>query len=226
MASSFTPNLRLTKQGTGENDTTWGAILNTVLSLVDDAITGTVIVTASADSVELTTANGAVDESRKSMIRVIGTPTSNITVFVPQLTKLYAIDASLGGSNTVTFDTSIGGGGVEYKGSKAGWILCDGTDVKDLDSDQFTSASVENLTFLNLRGTNSSITNVHAVSVSINRAHTASASIGRAEILNMRGWGAWQGIGAPTATTVSSDVTITSQLFPPLICLKRLVLCL
>ena len=41
MASTYTTNLRLTKQGDGENPNSWGAILNDgVISLVDDAIAG------------------------------------------------------------------------------------------------------------------------------------------------------------------------------------------
>ena len=39
MASTYTSNIRLTKQGDGDNPNTWGTVLNDqVISLVDDAI--------------------------------------------------------------------------------------------------------------------------------------------------------------------------------------------
>ena len=41
MASTYTTNLRLTKQGDGDNPNSWGEVLNQqVISLVDDAIAG------------------------------------------------------------------------------------------------------------------------------------------------------------------------------------------
>ena len=41
MASTYTTNLRLTKQGDGENPNSWGQILNDgVISLADEAIAG------------------------------------------------------------------------------------------------------------------------------------------------------------------------------------------
>ena len=36
MASTYTTNLRLTKQGDGDNPNTWGEVLNNVISLVDN----------------------------------------------------------------------------------------------------------------------------------------------------------------------------------------------
>ena len=38
MASTYTTNLRLTKQGDGDNPNTWGEVLNNVISLVDQAV--------------------------------------------------------------------------------------------------------------------------------------------------------------------------------------------
>ena len=55
MASTYTTNIRLTKQGDGDNPNTWGQVLNDgVISLVDDAIAGyTTVSLGSAATVTL-----------------------------------------------------------------------------------------------------------------------------------------------------------------------------
>ena len=56
MASTYTTNLRLTKQGDGDNPNSWGQILNDgVISLADEAIAGyTTVSIGSAATVNLT----------------------------------------------------------------------------------------------------------------------------------------------------------------------------
>jgi len=95
MASTYSSNIRLTKQGDGDNPNTWGEILNGVLSLVDQAITGyTTISVGSAASVVLTNNDGSPDEARSATMEfkgsVGGTHTS-IFVLIPATPKTYAI---------------------------------------------------------------------------------------------------------------------------------------
>ena len=95
MASTYSSNIRLTKQGDGDNPNTWGEILNGVLSLVDQAITGyTTISVGSAASVILTNNDGSPDEARSATMEfkgsVGGTHTS-IFVLIPATPKTYAI---------------------------------------------------------------------------------------------------------------------------------------
>ena len=75
MASTYTTNLRLTKQADGENPNSWGAILNDgVISLVDDAIAGyTTVSLGSAATVTLTNVQGGGDQSRSAIIEFKGT---------------------------------------------------------------------------------------------------------------------------------------------------------
>jgi len=56
MASTYTTNLRLTKQGDGDNPNSWGQVLNDgVISLADEAIAGyTTVSIGSAATVNLT----------------------------------------------------------------------------------------------------------------------------------------------------------------------------
>ena len=95
MASTYSSNIRLTKQGDGDNPNTWGEILNGVLSLVDQAITGyTTISVGSAASVVLTNNDGSPDEARSATMEfkgsVGGTHTS-IFVLIPATPKTYSI---------------------------------------------------------------------------------------------------------------------------------------
>ena len=95
MASTYSSNIRLTKQGDGDNPNTWGEVLNGVLSLVDQAITGyTTISVGSAASVVLTNNDGSPDEARSATMEfkgsVGGTHTS-IFVLIPATPKTYSI---------------------------------------------------------------------------------------------------------------------------------------
>ena len=68
MASTYTTNIRLTKQGDGDNANTWGEILNNVLSLVDQAVGSyTTISVGATSSVALTEIQGSADQSRSAM---------------------------------------------------------------------------------------------------------------------------------------------------------------
>ena len=59
MASTYTTNIRLTKQGDGDNANTWGEILNNVISLVDQAVGTYTTITVGATS----TTSGSVVSS-------------------------------------------------------------------------------------------------------------------------------------------------------------------
>ena len=55
MASTYTTNLRLTKQADGENPNSWGQILNDgVISLADQAIAGLATITMASASTAVT----------------------------------------------------------------------------------------------------------------------------------------------------------------------------
>jgi hypothetical protein len=133
MPSTYTTNLRLTKQGNGENANTWGDIQNVQHDLIDEAISGvhTVNCTTGTDAI-LATSNGATDQARKAVLVLSGTPINNINVIIPAVTKTYDIDASgLLGAFTVTIKTS-GGSGVAIAAGEVSRVYCDGTNTKQL----------------------------------------------------------------------------------------------
>jgi len=90
--TNFTPLLGLALPTTGDLSGTWGATVNTAITdLIDDAIAGTVTLSADAD-VTLTTTNGADNQARNAIILWTasnGATTRNITA--PAQSKAYIV---------------------------------------------------------------------------------------------------------------------------------------
>jgi glucose/arabinose dehydrogenase len=90
--TNFTPLLGLALPTTGDLSGTWGATVNTAITdLLDDAVAGTVTLSADAD-VTLTTTNGADNQARNAVILWTasnGATTRNITA--PAQSKTYIV---------------------------------------------------------------------------------------------------------------------------------------
>ena len=96
MASTFTTNLRLNKQGDGDNANSWGQILNDgVISLVDDAVAGyTTITIGGTANVTLTENQGSGDQARSAFLEIQGTvggTHSAINILIPDNSKGYVV---------------------------------------------------------------------------------------------------------------------------------------
>jgi hypothetical protein len=139
MATTYTTNISLSKQGDGDNSTTWGQVANTVFDLIDTAVAGiSTKATADAD-VTLTSTSGAANESRAMILKLTGTLTAIRTITVPAVSQVhviwnactgYAISVKAsGGSNTV----SVGIGEKKF-------IFCDGTECYDAVGSIYVSA--------------------------------------------------------------------------------------
>ena len=75
MPSTYSPNLRLTLQASGENANTWGDITNTNLgTLLEQAIAGYQTISVTLADVTLTALDGASDQSRNATLQFTGTP--------------------------------------------------------------------------------------------------------------------------------------------------------
>ena len=142
MASTYTTNLRLTKQGDGENPNSWGQILNDgVISLADEAIAGyTTISIGSAATVNLTANDGADDQSRSAFLEVkgsVGTAATSIFLVIPNKTKSYAVlnKVSANATSNVVMMRVAGNTGVTLNRSSTVFqhVICDGTSVYNVD---------------------------------------------------------------------------------------------
>jgi hypothetical protein len=146
MASTYTTNLRLTKQADGENPNSWGAILNDgVISLVDDAIAGyTTVVIGSAATVTLSENQGSGDQSRSAIIEFKGTvggAHDTINILIPNNSKTYII------KNSVSYNDSTdaivlkvaGNTGVTIADDSTAMYVTNGTTVLPVAQTTFTN---------------------------------------------------------------------------------------
>ena len=155
MASTYTTNLRLTKQGDGENPNSWGQILNDgVISLADEAIAGyTTISIGSAATVNLTANDGADDQSRSAFLEVkgsVGTAATSIFLVIPNKTKSYAVlnKVSANAASDVVMMRVAGNTGVTLNRSSTLFqhVICDGASVYNVDQSDasFNTLQVSN----------------------------------------------------------------------------------
>lgn len=132
MASTYTNILRLELQADGENDGTWGQILNdNVIALIEDAVSATTSISTTGGTTTLSTNQGSTDQARNAMLDVTGSLGSNALIEVPAQSKHYIVRNNTSGSFTVEVLVSgqSAGAGVVVPQGAAQWVYCDGSDV-------------------------------------------------------------------------------------------------
>jgi hypothetical protein len=141
MASTYTTNLRLTKQGDGDNPNSWGQVLNDgVISLADQAIAGyTEVSIGSAATVNLTANDGADDQSRNAFLKItgsIGTAATSIFLVIPNKSKSYSVLNAVSANNAsdVVMMRVAGNTGVTIGRSTTTFqhVVCDGASVRSV----------------------------------------------------------------------------------------------
>jgi hypothetical protein len=134
MTTAYTPQFRFIQPSIGTADTknTWGTLLNTDMSLVEQAIAGVVTVSVNGlSSLTLTASNGASDQSRPYAIIFTGTPSgspASCTVTIPSVIKFGLVQNQAIG--TVVLTTGAGNT-LSLLGPNNGYApyACDGTNV-------------------------------------------------------------------------------------------------
>ena len=154
MASTYTTNLRLTKQADGENPNSWGQILNDgVISLADEAIAGyTEVSIGSAATVNLTANDGADDQARSAFLKItgsIGTVATSIFLVIPNKSKSYSVLNAVSPNNAsdVVMMRVAGHTGVTLGRSSTAFqhVVCDGTSVRSANLLSNTVCIADNL---------------------------------------------------------------------------------
>jgi len=129
MASTYTSNLRLELQATGENNNTWGIKANSDFTQLDQAIAGYTTIALTNTDVCLTVNNATSDQSRPAMLEFAGVLTSSLEVFAPAgVTKQYWLRNATTGAFTVTMKITSGSGLVIPQGGTIG-VFTDGVSV-------------------------------------------------------------------------------------------------
>jgi hypothetical protein len=138
MASSYSTDLKLEIQVTGENAGTWGDITNTNLVILQQAIAGYsgISIAGGVGNTDLTFSNGLTSNGKNAVLELTGTITGNRTVTITTASgvknKVYIIRNSTVGAFTVTVKIE-GQTGVTFSATDKGTKLLylNGTDVVD-----------------------------------------------------------------------------------------------
>jgi hypothetical protein len=136
MASSYSTDLKLEIQVTGENAGTWGDITNTNLVILQQAIAGYsgISIAGGVGNTDLTFSNGLTSNGKNAVLELTGTITGNRTVTITTASgvtnKVYVIRNSTIGAFTVTVLIQ-GQTGVTFSATDKGTKLLylNGTDV-------------------------------------------------------------------------------------------------
>jgi hypothetical protein len=138
MASSYSTDLKLEIQVTGENAGTWGDITNTNLVILQQAIAGYsgISIAGGVGNTDLTFSNGLTSNGKNAVIELTGTITGNRTVTITTASgvknKVYIIRNSTVGAFTVTVLVQGQTGFTFSATDKSTKILyLNGTDVVD-----------------------------------------------------------------------------------------------
>ena len=109
MASTFSPLLGIELMGVGDQNNTWGLTNNNNLgTLIEQAIAGSVDLDVTVGNIVLTEFDGASDQARNAVLRVIGTPGTARTITAPASSKLYIVANGSDASVTLKTSTSTG----------------------------------------------------------------------------------------------------------------------
>lgn len=133
MPSTYSTDFRITLQASGENSGTWGDVVNTNYSLLEQAVAGVLSKSvAGSSNVTLTATNGVSDESRNRVYGFTGLLTGNITVIRPAANQLKTVYNNTTGAFTLT---DIGASGTGVVVPQGYWrnTYFDGTNVVDGD---------------------------------------------------------------------------------------------
>lgn len=128
MASTYSPSLKLTLMGDGDQAGLWGQTTNTNLgTLLEQAITGVTSIVMSDANYTLTSFNGVSDEARNAVLVVTGTNNAVRDLIPPVVEKLYTVVNNTTGGYAIRV-IGASGTGVNIPNGATCLVYCDGTN--------------------------------------------------------------------------------------------------
>jgi hypothetical protein len=128
MASTYSPSLKLTLMGDGDQAGLWGQTTNTNLgTLLEQAITGVQSITMSDANYTLTNFNGISDEARNAVLVVTGTNNAVRDLIPPVVEKLYIVANNTTGGYAIRVIGATGTG-ISIPSGATQVVYCDGTN--------------------------------------------------------------------------------------------------
>jgi hypothetical protein len=146
MASTYSSDLKLELQATGENAGTWGTKTNNNLELVQQAIAGYEEIDVASSDVALSMSDGAISNARNMVLKFTGTLGANRTVTVEDgIEKFYlVVDGTTHDGNTLTFKT-VSGTGFDLDEGKSFFCYSDGTNINPVAGSQIGGLTLDNV---------------------------------------------------------------------------------
>jgi hypothetical protein len=146
MASTYSPSLKLTLPGDGDQAGIWGQTTNTNLgTLIEQAITGVVSIVMSNANYTLSNFNGVSDEARNAVLVVTGANSAVRDVIPPVVEKLYTVVNNTSGGFAIRVIGATGTG-VSIPSGITTLVYCDGTNFVSAMSSAATAVNTSNYT--------------------------------------------------------------------------------
>jgi len=199
MASSYSSDLKLELQATGENASTWGDKTNNNLNLIQQAIAGYESINVASSDVTLVMTDASVSNARNMILKFTGTLAGNRQVLVPNsIEKFYIVqDATTHNSNTLTFKT-VSGSGFTLDQGKIYAAYSDGTNLTEIalntlggtigtaqiDDNSITSAKIVNGTIVADDLAANSVITTKILDANVTTAKITDANVTTAKIAN------------------------------------------
>jgi hypothetical protein len=128
MASTYSPSLKITLMGDGDQSGIWGQTTNTNLgTLIEQAITGVVSIVMSDANYTLTNFDGVSNEARNAVLVVSGSNGAVRDLIPPVVKKLYIVANNTGGGFAIRVIGATGTG-VSIPSGATQVVYCDGVN--------------------------------------------------------------------------------------------------
>ena len=199
MASSYSSDLKLELQATGENASTWGDKTNNNLNLIQQAIAGYQSIDVASSDVTLVMTDASVSNARNMILKFTGTLAAARQVLVPNgIEKFYILqDATTHSGNTLTFKT-VSGTGFTLDEGKMSAAYSDGTNITAVNlntlqgnigtaqiaDNAITTAKILNANVTTAKIVNNAITTALILDDNVTTAKIPDNAITTAKILN------------------------------------------
>jgi hypothetical protein len=192
MASTYTTDLAIQLMATGENAGTWGAITNTNLVVIQQAIAGyqDISIAGGAQTTALVMTQNALANARNAVLKLSGTITGNQIVTVPNgIEKTWIVSNGTTGAFTVNFKYASTGTGQTWSTTDKGIkiLYSDGTDIQVTDlstlSGQVVSAQIADFAVNTAELATNAVTAVKITQSTITQAKLATNSVGGTQII-------------------------------------------
>ena len=192
MASTYTTDLAIQLMATGENAGTWGAITNTNLVVVQQAIAGyqDISIAGGAQTTALVMTQNTLATARNAVIKLTGTITGNQIITVPNgIEKTWIVSNGTTGNFTVTFKYASTGTGITWSGTDKfiKILYADGTDIRVTDlstlSGTIATAQIANFAVNTGQLATDAVTAIKITQSTITQAKLAANSVGANQIV-------------------------------------------